>query len=146
MGPLDAIAGQSVYLDTNIFIYYLEDFPQFRTIPGELFRRLDAGEIRGVTSELALAEALVKPIRQKDAASRSIYEQMFASSRGLNVLPISREMLLAAAEIRATTSMKLPDAIHFATDQVASCAKYLTNDHLLTAQGSISILVLAELL
>lgn len=50
MRPLDAIVGQSIYLDTNVFIYYLEDFPQFQTFLAELFRQLDNGESRGVTS------------------------------------------------------------------------------------------------
>ncbi len=62
MGLVTDLAGQSVYLDANIFIYALEGHERFAAVLTELFGAFDRGEIRAVTSESALAEALVKPL------------------------------------------------------------------------------------
>ena len=53
---LNAIRGERVYLDTNIFIYALEGYPDFVDELTELFESLDAGNLSAVTSELTLAE------------------------------------------------------------------------------------------
>lgn len=61
MVVLNAIRGGRVYLDTNIFIYALEGYADFIDDLTELFASIDAGNIRAVTSELTLAEVLVRP-------------------------------------------------------------------------------------
>jgi predicted nucleic acid-binding protein len=60
---LEFLAGQTVYLDTNIVIYALEGFESYRSVLLELLNNLDQRVIRGVTSELTLSEVLVKPLR-----------------------------------------------------------------------------------
>ena len=50
-----------IYLDTNIFIYALEGYRIFRTALATLFDALDRQELTAVTSELTLAEVLMKP-------------------------------------------------------------------------------------
>jgi predicted nucleic acid-binding protein len=67
MGSLSDLGGASVYLDANVFIYFLEGFAPASDFLGRLFAEIDAGRIRGVTSELTLAELLVKPIRDANA-------------------------------------------------------------------------------
>jgi hypothetical protein len=41
------------------------------------------------------------------------------------VLPVSREILIRAAGIRARDKLKLPDAIHFATAEIGRCNTFL---------------------
>lgn len=60
MGILDAIQGNR-YLDANIWIYALEGYPVFIQDLNQLFQSIDQGNLSAVTSELSLAEALVKP-------------------------------------------------------------------------------------
>lgn len=55
-------AGSRIYLDTNVWIYAPEGFPPFTSALTALFARIDNGELVGVTSELTLAGALVKPV------------------------------------------------------------------------------------
>ncbi len=43
MGLLNAIQGNSVYLDTNIWIYALEGFPAFVQELSALFQAIDQG-------------------------------------------------------------------------------------------------------
>jgi predicted nucleic acid-binding protein len=128
MGSLESIPGPRVYLDANIFIYYLEDFPQFAPVLDSLFRRLDRGELHAVTSELTLAEILVKPLQAADATAVSTYQSFLGGSSSLTVAPVTRDILIAAARLRAGSSLKLPDAIHAATSLQHRCTSYLTND------------------
>jgi len=68
MGIIDAIRGERVYLDTNVFIYALEEYPRYVQALTELFDSIDAGRLKAITSELTLAEALVKPMMDGNAA------------------------------------------------------------------------------
>lgn len=68
MGILDAIQGNRVYLDTNIWIYASEGYPVFIHDLTQLFQSIDRSNLNPVTSELLLAEALVKPFQNQDLA------------------------------------------------------------------------------
>ncbi len=63
-----------------------------------------------VTSELTLAEALVKPLLDRHAERQAAYLQVLQPSTSLHMAPVSRDVLLAAARLRAETGLKLPDA------------------------------------
>jgi predicted nucleic acid-binding protein len=69
-----------VYLDTNIFIYALEGYPAFRPALSALFEALDHHEITAVTSELTLAEVLVKPLLDRHAEREAAYLQVLQST------------------------------------------------------------------
>ena len=60
-------------------------------------------------------------------------------------MPVSRDVLVAAARLRAETNMKLPDAIHAATAQLTGCTQFLTNDTHIKALPGLIILSLTEL-
>ena len=51
----------SVYLDTNIFIYALEDFREYTVPIRKIFETIEQGIATTFTSEFTLSEALVKP-------------------------------------------------------------------------------------
>lgn len=74
---LDAIQGQGerVYLDTNVFIYALEGYPDFVDELNELFESFDAGNLSAVTSELTLAEVLVRPSIDRNTERQTAYQQ-----------------------------------------------------------------------
>lgn len=129
MGSITSLVGDVIYLDANLFIYALEGLPPFATKLAALFQRFDRGELRAVTSELTLAGVLVKPIRDNNATLRDQYDRLLRTSHALTVLPITRDVLVAAATLRASSSLKLPDAIHAATSIAANCTTHLTNDH-----------------
>jgi predicted nucleic acid-binding protein len=144
MALLSAVAGPFIYLDTNVFIYALEAFPEYVEVTTELFAALDRGQFQAVTSELTLAEALVKPIMDNDPALKSIYDQALQTSKFLHVVPVNRRVLTLAAEIRASTGLRLPDAIHAATSKLASCETFLTNDTQFRSVIGLPVVVLSE--
>ena len=134
-----------LYLYTNIFIYALEGYPVFRAVLTTVFNALDRGELIAVTSELTLAEVLVKPLLDRHAERQAAYLQVLQPSTSLQIIPVSREILIAAARLRADANLKLPDAIHAATAQLTGCDQFLTNDARLTSLPGLAIRQLSEL-
>ncbi|MBI1800186.1 MAG: type II toxin-antitoxin system VapC family toxin [Chloroflexi bacterium] len=142
---LKAIRGARVYLDTNVFIYALEDYPEFTLALTELFEKIDQNALHAVTSELTLAEVLVKPLMDQSVERRRAYEQVLQSSGGLTVAPVNRAVLIEAAHLRASHGLRLPDAIHLATAQLMLCETFVTNDRRLPTLGGLHIALLSEI-
>ena len=61
MASLAGILGKTAYLDTNLFIYAVEGYEPEQDFVRELFSALERGDFAAATSELTLAELLVKP-------------------------------------------------------------------------------------
>jgi predicted nucleic acid-binding protein len=59
--------------------------------------------------------------------------------------PVTRDILVDAARLRAESRTQLPDAIHVATALRHGCEVYLTNDHRLRPPAGLTITTLAEL-
>lgn len=74
-----------VYLDTNIWIYALEGYPALVQPLTELFTAIDQGDISAVTSELTLAEVLVKPFMDGSLERQAAYRQVIRSTSTLQV-------------------------------------------------------------
>lgn len=53
--------------------------------------------------------------QNQDLVKQTTYKQLISNSQNLTVIPISRQVLIEAAQLRANFSIKLPDAIHAAT-------------------------------
>lgn len=144
VNALAAIPARSrIYLDTNVWIYALEGFQSFAQPLAELFARIDDGELVAVTSELTLAEALVKPFQSNQHELELIYLDTLQTSETLTVAPVSREVLTSAARLRAQyPSLKLPDAIHAATALAQDARMFITNDARFGTVGALTSIVL----
>ena len=143
---LNAIWGERVYLDTNIFIYALEGYPDFVNELTELFEKFDEGNLSAVTSELTLAEVLVRPFIDGNIQRQTAYQQALQSSEALEVVPVNRDVLIEAARLRSVANLRLPDAIHGATARLTGCETFLTNDRRLLAIPDIEVVLLSEAL
>jgi predicted nucleic acid-binding protein len=143
---INAIRGRRVYLDTNIFIYAIEGYSGFVDELNRLFNSIDAGDLRAFTSEITLAEVLVKPLIDANVEIQTVYQQVLQSSELLEVIAVSRNILLEAARLRSICNLRLPDAIHGATAILSGCETFLTNDRRLTALPGIQVVVLSEVM
>lgn len=146
MGLLDALQGHRIYLDTNVWIYALEGYSAFRPELTQLFEQIQAGTLRGVTSELTLAELLVKPHRDQDVAQQARYKKAITNRQNFFIVPVLRDLLIDAAEVRANTQLKLPDAIHAATALRTDCTTFLSNDRQLKKLTTIPVVLLSEVI
>lgn len=145
MGILTALQGERIYLDVNIWIYALEQHPVFSQALTALFQQVDQRILTIVTSELSLAEALVKPMRDQNIAQQITYRQFLSSRANLRVIPVQRAVLIEAARQRAAnSSLRLPDAIHAATAVILQCTTLLTNDQKFKSLSNLPIVILSE--
>jgi predicted nucleic acid-binding protein len=139
----------NIYLDANIFIYLLEGYADFTAILQQLMDFIDSGKLQSFTSELSLAEALVKPIRDKNLALQSLYESTIQTTSSLIVCSINRDILIQAAKFRANSTnniIRLPDAIHLVTAQVHQCQYFITNDvRLKNSFADMDVLLLSDI-
>lgn len=139
MGTIGERLGPKVYLDANFFIYALEAVAPWARAAGEILTSLDAGRLAAVTSELSLAECLVKPLALRRGDVASAYLELLKDHRFLSVPPVSREILIEAARLRGLARIKLPDAIHAATALLTGCSSFLTNDDRLRIEGLVMV-------
>ncbi len=138
--------GARVYLDTNALIGILEKAEKLDEAQNLLVEDINSGELEAVTSELALAECLVKPITDRDEALIKDYMWLLAvDSRFLRVMPVTRDVILEAARIRAGSGIKLPDAIHVATANLADCNAFVSNDKRLAAATAMTFKLWSEM-
>lgn len=153
MGLLKKLAGKKVYLDTNVFIYTVEQVVPWAARTVEVLKAIDNGELSAATSELSLAEALVKPFQLGNEQAIRAYRGIFQTRASLRVVPIERGILVDAARLRGaclrgadTARAKLPDAIHTATALVEGCEVILTNDRRFHSFPEINKLYLRDFL
>ncbi|MBI4923164.1 MAG: PIN domain-containing protein [Devosia nanyangense] len=119
-----------VYLDTNIFIVLREHHgPESEQLVALAQASSQTGRARLVTSELTLAELLVKPMADGESDLARDYEQMIGGADWLTVLPVGRDVLRRAASLRSRhRGLKLPDAIHIGSALAGACSRVLTSD------------------
>lgn len=143
MGLIEVCRGRQVYLDTNIFIYAVEGLSEHMPVLRPLFELFASGGASAVTSELTLAEVLPRPLATGCTDIAIIYERMLATSAWLAMVPVSRAILVDAAHLRASSGLRLPDAIHVATAVAAGCSVLLSNDRRLKVPDALQLLALA---
>ncbi|MCI0489353.1 MAG: type II toxin-antitoxin system VapC family toxin [Blastocatellia bacterium] len=146
MGAMSPILGRKVYLDTNIIVYAIEGYELYAASIQAILDAMDSGDIVAATSELTIAEVLVKPKQDQNEMLVNAYRYFLRSTAALSVVPISRSILEEAAQIRASSNLKLPDAIHLATASAQGCDSFLTNDRAFRAVPSFNVKILSELI
>ena len=131
------------YCDTNVFIQMGErsddDLQRF-------VERVAASDSRLVTSEITLAEVLVKPKQQGRDDLSAFYEDLLVTRPLLEVVPISRPILRRSAVLRASDgATKLPDAIHVATAIESACKWMISSDRRLRVPFPIRLLAIDQI-
>jgi len=133
------LIGQRVYVDANIIIFVVEEPTPLSAGQFALFRAVEEGLVRAVTSELSLTECLVHPLTTNDIELASTYERLLSSETGLELVPVSREILIGAAHVRARQKLKTPDAIHLASAVSTGATVFLTDDRRITTPAQLRL-------
>lgn len=145
MGALILPASGLVYLDANPIIYSVEKHPVYWPLLQPVWQAAKGKTIEIVSSDLALMETLVGPLKSGNAALASAYEQLYRQAQ-TRLLPITHPILRGAAQLRAATKLKTPDALHAATALEAGCALFVTNDPDFRRVASLPLAILDDLL
>ena len=120
-----------VFLDTNIFIYLLEECGEVTHRAIALLDGMKHRRDELVTSALTVGETLVKPLSLGDTVWASRYEALFRSP-GIAVLPFDRSCSKRFAVIRRDRRCKPPDAIQLPCAASYGCNLFVTNDNRLS--------------
>lgn len=131
MGPIEAslqqMQGCRVYFDTNPIIYFLDRVEGYFEACLPLFQALENGDFQAYSSELCLAELLVKPLRDNNHIQARTIKNLFDEDF-FCLLPHDRVVFELAAGIRATQNLKMVDALHAATAIHNNCQFLITGD------------------
>ncbi len=137
MDEMSGMTEPRIYLDANVFIYAIEGPPDVAAHMRQLFELFRDRRVRGVTSELSLAEVLPRAMGDR----RRNYLNLIVWSRIFDLQPVSREVLVETADYRKTAGMpKLPDAIHMVTAIRNGCRKILSADLRLRLPDGFSLI------
>jgi predicted nucleic acid-binding protein len=140
MGLISDVAPGPVAVDTALFIYLIEEDGRFLPHILPLFEVADRGIRTLVTSALTLLEILVVPYRTGNRQLAERYERLLTRSRGVQIVDLTRDHLRAAAQLRAVTGIKTPDALHLASALAMGCRTFVTNDRRLPSLPGLKVI------
>lgn len=145
MGPVswrEVPDGAIIAIDTVVLVYFLERHPDYYQQVRELFRRIEDGRLHAVMSSLVLTELLVPAYREGKEQSAERLAAVLQNYPNLKIVPLSCDIAVKAARLRASHGLRTPDAIHVATALQEQCSGLVTNDHgLLRMQSELAIWV-----
>ena len=144
MGLTEDLGPGTVALDTSVFIYFIEEEPRFLPHILPLFEQADRGTRVLVTSTLTLLEVLVVPYRAGAPQLAERYEQLLTRGRGVRLVDITRDQLRAAAQLRAATGARTPDALQLVSALSTGCKTFVTNDRRLPAVPGLQVIQLSS--
>lgn len=116
-----------VFLDTNIFIYLIEDRGVNGRRAAELLDRMTERRDSVYTSTLTLGEVLTLPLQKEDVKLADQYERVLTSP-GVHLLDFDRVAARIYARVRLDKGIKAPDAMQLSIAAAAQCDLFVTND------------------
>ena len=141
----DALAGKTrIAFDTNAVIYYLENVYPYGSYAAQAFSLLASGAAVGFVSTMVEMETLVRPLRIRDRGLLFSIRRFFALHPNLHVTSMNSDIAQAAAQVRASTNLKAPDAIIAATAAADRCEVIIGNDRAFARNSELPYLVLDD--
>lgn len=130
-----------VGLDTNLFIYHFEENLEFHPYTTNLFKNLEKGKFKAVTSVISVIESLSYP------SPKEVLEGIklgFETMVNLSVVEVDNAVALEAARIRREYGFRVPDAIQLATAIQAKAKAFITSDERLKRFKELKVLLLPQ--
>lgn len=139
------IKDKIVGIDTMVFIYHLEDHPDYSHTTERILGAVEHGKYSAVTSVITLIELLVKPKRDGNLAVAKDYKDLLLTFPNLKILNLDMKISDIASDLRAKYGIKTPDAIQIATTICGGSKSFITNDESLKKVEEISALLLDDI-
>lgn len=132
--------GSRVTIDSAPIIYLLEANPKFLAPYLPLFERIEQGQLQAVISAVTLAEVLAGPLRHDNEILADRYYQALTANPNWQFQPMSAEISLMAARVRARYGVRLPDAVQVATALFSQSAALVTHDRDFSSIKDLAVL------
>ena len=119
-----------IYLDSNVFIDAYDGQPSFSEPARLLLDCLRDEPGLAFSSELSLAEVMVRPEAERNAIRKRAYLDLMVWSGCVELVPLAREVLYLSAKLRGAhpTKLRLADALHLATAVTKRCKVLVSRD------------------
>ena len=115
-----------IFFDTNVFVYLFEDYEPFSSMVEACWTRMiHRGDLL-VTSAMTLGELLVKPAKGGHTSLLEQYDRAVRSRA--QVVAFDASIALVYASLRASYSIRNPDAIQLACAARFGVDLFITND------------------
>ena len=135
---------RKVYLDTSVFIYFVEGHARYFDFCDAIFKDMEEGRIEAATSTLTLIETLVQPYRLKKEELVLKFYSLFTTYPHLTWTPLTLGISDLAAQLRAAHNLKTPDAIQIASALSTGTAGFICNDRAFLKVTDMDCLILAD--
>lgn len=122
-----------IYWDTMLFIYWLEDNPQFATRVDAIRRRMQERDDQLLAGSLTFGEVLAG-VHRRGATARVNDTKRLLQGVVSEIVPFSIEAAERYAYIRGALGLPAADSIHLASAAQAGTDLFITNDRKLVGK------------
>ncbi len=137
---------EKVYLDTSIFIYFVEHHSSYHKPCEQIFKAIETGSIKAVTSTLTLLEILVQPHKLKKEDIVLKFYSLLTTYPNITWIDLTLGIADLAARFRAEYQLKTPDAIQIASAISSGATAFICNDKVFQRIQGIECLVIDDFL
>ena len=142
----EQMAGHRVYIDTNVFIYFLSRQPTYFDASARVIKACAESSIFGFTGDAAVAEVMVGAYKHTDPTLASRFKLFFSQKNFLTIAAHDAQTFDAAAQLVAKGGLKFIDALHMATAVHNQCAYFVTNDKGIKSGTQLQVVQLEQML
>ena len=137
---------QKVGLDTNVFIFQLEENPRYRELTDLIFTWLEGPQAQAVTSTITMLELLVQPYRFAALDRVNTFYALLSTYPHLEWVAPTLTVADRAARLRAEYNLQTPDALQAATSLISQATGFISNDTAFRKVKEFETLILDDLL
>lgn len=143
---LQQLQGQRIYIDANVFIYFLEKSPVFFPVVAEVLGASSQHQVFAYTGDAAVAEVMAGIYRLDKPALTKQCKAFFGNPHLLTVVRHDAKSFDLATLLVARQRFKLIDSLHLATALQHSCKALITNDAGMVSINGLEVLHLQDYL
>lgn len=129
-------------LDTSLFIYHLNDHPQYRHLTALIFQWVQRRGHSAVTSTITMTELLVHPYRANDIDQVNDIYALASTFPNLEWRPPTLAVADDAARLRAAYGLRTPDALQVAAALASGATGLASNDAALARVRELDVFLL----
>jgi predicted nucleic acid-binding protein len=127
-----------IYWDTMLFIYWIEEHPEYSLRVGELHKTM-MGRGDSLCTSVFTAGEILTGMYKRGAVEQATEIRNFFRAPNVEMLPFTLETADYYGRIRAQHRVSPADALHLATAAQAGVNLFLTHDHRLKKLNILGI-------
>jgi predicted nucleic acid-binding protein len=136
---------QGVVLDTMIFMYLFEDYPDYGELCEHILEQINRGLFSGVVTPITAAEILVRPLQKRLFSVADRYRTALRSLPNVTLSGFDLNIGFMAGSLRAQYGLPLPDMFQAATALSYPARTLITNDKALQRVKEIEVFLILEM-